>query len=127
VDEITHRGNVFRYTLPNGWSFRLSFSTDGRKLRMEGLSGEHAGQALELDVTAVRVGPSVYFVSWIMPDGGTVSQVQSYREGVVHAYRTFDLDGQRVGASVVGTIELEPGPTSTGLPETGSGAGSVAG
>jgi phenolic acid decarboxylase len=109
VDEIQCYGNVFRYTLPNGWSFRLTFSADGERMRMEGLSGEHAGQTLELAVTTVRVAPSVYFVSWIKPDRGTVSQVQDYRNGVVHSYWTFEQDGQRTGLSAAGAIELESG------------------
>jgi phenolic acid decarboxylase len=105
VTEPTYRGNTFLYSLPNGWSFRLLFSADGSRLRMEGLTGEHAGQAMELEITVARVAHGVYFINWIKPDGGSVSHVHDYHRNTVQAFWSFERNGERVGQITTGTIQ----------------------
>jgi phenolic acid decarboxylase len=105
MTEPTYRGNAFLYTLPIGWSFRMLFSADGTGLRMEGLTGEHAGQAMEFDITTSQVAHGVYFINWIKPDGGSVSHVHNYNTGTVHAFWSFDQDGERVSRFTTGTVE----------------------
>lgn len=60
--EPMYQGRVSRYALPNGWSFRLAFSLDGSRLRMEWLTGEYAGQVLDLEMAAGRVGRGMNFL-----------------------------------------------------------------
>ena len=103
--EPTYQGNTFLYSLPNGWSFRLIFSDDGTRLRMEGLSGEHAGQAMDFDITVARVTRGVYFINWIKPNGDSVSHVHDYVNNTVHAFWSFGPDGKRAGQIATGTIE----------------------
>lgn len=102
--EPSYRGGTFFYSLPNGWSFRMIFSADGERLRMEGVGGEHAGQAIEVEVQAARVARGVYFINWIRADGASVSHVHDYNTGAVNAFWSFDRDGERVGLLAAGTI-----------------------
>lgn len=104
--EPTYRGRVFRYSLPNGWSFRMTFAATGDRLRMEGLTGEFAGQVLDVPVTASRVGPGVWFLNWVKPDGDAVSQVHDYNSNTVHAF--WARAGNGTGATTTGALTPEP-------------------
>jgi phenolic acid decarboxylase len=102
-------GRVFIYALPNGWSFRMTFSGDGGWLRMEGLTGEFAGQTLDLKIAASRVHPGIYFLNWVKPDGGVVSQVHDYNTNTVHAFWAYEDKGEPVVVTATGTLTPEPG------------------
>lgn len=106
--EPTYQGRVFRYSLPNGWSFRMAFSADGRGLRMEGLTGEYAGQVLDLEIAASRVDHGIYFLNWVKPDGGAVSQVHDYNTNTVHAFWAYEENGKPTGVTTTGTLTPEP-------------------
>ena len=100
---------TFRYELPNGWAFLMIFAADGERLRMEGIAGPFAGQALDLRITAARVAPGVWFLNWIKPDGDVVSQVHDYPAGKVYAFWAAEEDGVRTPRTTTGKlVEVEP-------------------
>lgn len=111
MPEPTFHGRTFRYALPNGWSFLMAFTADGTGLRMEGLTGEHAGQSLDLEINAVRIAPGIHFLNWIKPDGGAVSQVHDYNTGTVHAFWAFEEAGGHRGVTTTGTLTRVDGAT----------------
>lgn len=109
--EPTYLGRSFRYELPSGWSFLLTFAaknlsdaTDTVALRMAGLTGPFAGEVADFDVTAARVAPGVYFLNWIKPDGDSVSHVHDYNTHTVHAFWATTVDGVRTGRFTTGTL-----------------------
>jgi phenolic acid decarboxylase len=108
LTEPTYQGRAFRYSLPNGWSFRMAFSADGNRLRMEGLTGEYAGQALDLEIAASRVSYGIYFLNWVKPDGGVVSQVHDYNTNTVHAFWAQEGNGTPTGVTTTGSLAPEP-------------------
>lgn len=108
LTEPTYQGCIFRYSLPNGWSFRMAFSADGSRLRMEGLTGEYAGQVLDLEIAASHVGYGIYFLNWVKPDGDAVSQVHDYNTNTVHAFWAHEENGAPTGVTTTGTLALEP-------------------
>ena len=114
--ELSPHGRTFRYALPNGWSFLMTFGAEADTLRMEGLTGQHAGQVADFDVTTAVVAPGVYFVSWIKPDGDSVSHVHDYNSGTVHAFwAAAQGDGTRIGRVTTGSIHEESTVHDVGL------------
>jgi phenolic acid decarboxylase len=107
LTEPTYQGRTFTYSLPNGWSFRMAFSADGSGLRMEGLTGEYAGQALDLTIAASRVAYGIYFLNWVKPDGGAVSQVHDYNTNTVHAFWAYEENGAPTVVAATGTLTPE--------------------
>jgi phenolic acid decarboxylase len=108
LTEPTYQGRIFRYSLPNGWSFRMAFSADEDSLHMEGLAGEFAGQTLDVRIAASRVGYGIYFLNWIKPDGGVVSHVHDYNTNTVHAFWAYEENGALTFATTTGTLAAEP-------------------
>ncbi|WP_330272831.1 hypothetical protein OG205_39060 [Lentzea sp. NBC_00516] len=105
ITEPSPHGRTFRYALPNGWSFLMHFGSDGDTLRMEGLTGEHVGQVADFDITVARIASGVHFISWIKPDGDSVSHVHDYNTNTVHAFWAAGQEnGERIGRSTTGTI-----------------------
>lgn len=102
--EPDYAGRTFRYELPSGWAFLMIFAADGERLRMEGVAGPLAGQALDLRITAARVAPGVWFLNWVKPDGDAVSHVHDYPAGKVYAFWAAEEDGVRTPRTTTGKL-----------------------
>ncbi|MDH6114089.1 phenolic acid decarboxylase [Kitasatospora sp. MAP12-15] len=96
-------GRTYLFQVDNGAAFRNSYSSDGSRLRWEGL-GESAGQWDDVALHVARVAPEVYFVSWTEKSGLTVSHVMDLAALTVRVFWTYEGEGGRVGELHTGTL-----------------------
>ncbi len=103
-------GQVFRFEVDNGYTFRNTYAADGKSLRWEAIEGPTTGQSETVALSVALVAPRVYFVSWTEASTGmTVSHVMDLAQGIVHAFWTSALEsGGRAGELHGGRLTALP-------------------
>ncbi|MFJ6216778.1 MoaF-related domain-containing protein [Streptomyces sp. NPDC092296] len=100
-------GHTYLVTMDNGNVYRNTYSADGSTLHSETVQGDGVGDSFDAPLQVVQTGIAQYFVSWVEPNGVTISHVMNLLTSTVQAYVTFGTAaGGRVGQLHSATLTL---------------------
>ena len=95
MDELA--GEVLMICMDNGSVFRNSYSTDGRYVTWEAVSGPAEGRRERCPLHWVRLTPGVFFLNWIESDATTVSHVLNLTTMTAEVFWSFGAKRSRAG------------------------------